>query len=68
MCRPFTSLSRPIQFWFKQTYRQPTYLLDMINNKKTKQNLFYTKCDNTTMRGKINPLTKKLNNSIKGSP
>jgi len=34
MCRPYTSLSRPIYLWFKQTYRQPTFITDMIIKKK----------------------------------
>jgi len=36
MCRPYTSLSRPIYLWFKQTYRQPTFITDMIIKKNIK--------------------------------
>lgn len=58
MCRPYTSLSRPIFMWFKQTYRQPQYLTDMIIKKKDIKNLSY-KCENATMRPVPNLCAKK---------
>ena len=61
MCRPYTSLSRPIFLWFKHTYRQPNYLTDMIISnklKKNKKNLFI-ECENAEMRGKKKTITKK---------